>query len=32
MIVIVIIIINNCNLLWKWCKVGNRKMQYGMCK
>ena len=35
MIITVIMIINNSNLykiLWKWCKVGNREMQYGMRK
>ena len=34
MIITVIIIINNSNfkILWKWCKVGNTEMQYGMCK
>ena len=30
--IVIVIIINNSNLLWKWCKVGNRVMQYGMCK
>ena len=21
-----------CKILWKWWKVGNREMEYGMCK
>ena len=34
MIIILIIIISNSNfkILWKWCKVGDREMQYGIRK
>ena len=33
MIIILIIIISNSNFkTWKWCKVGDREMQYGIRK
>ena len=32
MIITVIIIIVIYRKLWKWCKVGNRQMQYNICK
>ena len=31
-ITVIMIIISVYKALWKWCKVGNREMKYGMCK
>ena len=32
LIITIIIIIVIYKILWKWCKVGNGKMQYSICK
>ena len=31
-ITVLMIVIVIYKILWKWCKVENREMQYGMCK